>query len=70
MDINLPGINGIDATRQITTADNSPVVMLLSTYESGDLPFDYDGCGAAAYVHKERFGPDVIRDVWADHTGQ
>jgi two-component system, NarL family, invasion response regulator UvrY len=68
MDINLPGINGIEATRRITTADPSTVVMLLSTYQAGDLPDDSATCGAAAYVHKEQFGPDVIRDVWAEHT--
>ncbi|HEX5587879.1 MAG TPA: response regulator transcription factor [Acidimicrobiia bacterium] len=68
MDINLPGINGIEATRQITAAAPATVVMLLSTYQADDLPFDRDGSGAAAYVHKERFGPDVIREIWADHS--
>ena len=28
-------------------------------------PPDADACGAAAYVHKEEFGPAVVRDVWA-----
>ena len=65
MDINLPGINGIEATRRITAAEPTTVVMLLSTYEADDLPFDRDGSGASAYVHKEHFGPDVIRDLWA-----
>ena len=68
MDINLPGINGIEATRRITTADPSAVVMLLSTYQAADLPDDSAECGAAAYVHKEQFGPDVVREVWANHT--
>ncbi|MFI5046420.1 MAG: response regulator transcription factor [Acidimicrobiia bacterium] len=69
MDINLPGINGIEATRRITSAEPTTVVMLLSTYEADDLPFDRDGSGAAAYVHKENFGPDVIRALWAErHT--
>ena len=68
MDINLPGINGIEATRQITAAAPSTVVMLLSTYQADDLPFDHTGSGAAAYVHKERFGPDVIREVWGSNS--
>ena len=68
MDINLPGINGIEATRRITTAAPATVVMLLSTYQADDLPFDREGSGAVAYVHKERFGPDVIREVWADNS--
>ena len=41
------------------------VVMLLSTYQVGDLPADADGCGAAAYVHKEDFGPSLVQDVWS-----
>ena len=37
--------------------------MLLSTYQAADLPADADACGAARYVHKEEFGPAVVRDV-------
>jgi DNA-binding NarL/FixJ family response regulator len=65
MDINLPGINGIEATRRITAAHPGAVVMLLSTYQAGDLPADAGSSGAAEYVHKEEFGPAVVRDVWA-----
>jgi two-component system invasion response regulator UvrY len=68
VDINLPGINGIEATRRITTAHPDAVVMLLSTYQAGDLPADAGDCGAAAYVHKEEFGPALVRDVWSKHT--
>jgi two-component system, NarL family, invasion response regulator UvrY len=64
MDINLPGINGIEATRRITSEHPDAVVVLLSTYQAADLPGDSKSCGAAAYVHKEDFGPDVIRRVW------
>jgi DNA-binding NarL/FixJ family response regulator len=67
MDINLPGISGIEATRRITTAHPAAVVVLLSTYQAGDLPEDTDGCGAAAYVHKEDFGPALVQDVWSRH---
>jgi two-component system invasion response regulator UvrY len=64
MDINLPGINGIEATRRVTAAHPGTVVVLLSTYQAADLPGDSTSCGAAAYVHKEDFGPEVIRTVW------
>jgi DNA-binding NarL/FixJ family response regulator len=69
MDINLPGINGIEATRRIIAAHPATVVMLLSTYQAGDLPADADSCGAAAYVHKEQFGPNVVREVWEQRSG-
>ena len=68
MDINLPGISGIEATRQIVAAAPDIVVMMLSTYRADDLPSDAATCGAARYVHKEDFGPAILRETWADHT--
>ena len=62
MDINLPGINGIEATRQITAAHPDVVTLLLSTYREEDLPVGADDCGAAGYVNKEEFGPGVLLD--------
>ena len=55
MDVNLPGISGIDAARQLTAAPGGPVVVLLSTYDEDE--FDLEGCGASAYVAKAAFGP-------------
>lgn len=63
MDINMDGMNGIEATRLITTAHPEVRVVLLSTYDEEDLPADARTCGAVAYVHKELFGPDVLQDV-------
>jgi two-component system, NarL family, invasion response regulator UvrY len=65
MDINLPGINGIEATRRITSAHPGATVLLLSTYQAADLPRGADSCGAAGYVNKEEFGPAVVLDLWA-----
>ena len=62
MDINLPGINGIEATRRITASHPNVVTLLLSTYREEDLPVGADDCGAAAYVNKEEFGPGVLLD--------
>jgi two-component system invasion response regulator UvrY len=67
MDINMPGISGIDATRRITVDRPETVVVLLSTYNADDLPADARSCGAATYVNKEEFGPDVLRDIWSQH---
>jgi two-component system, NarL family, invasion response regulator UvrY len=64
MDIHLPGINGIEATRRIIAAHPDTVVLLLSTYESGALPAEAADCGAARYVRKEDFSPSVLREVW------
>ncbi len=69
MDINLPGINGIEATREIVTDKPDTVVILMSTYNAGDLPADAATCGAADYVHKEDFSPDEVRRIWVARGG-
>ena len=68
MDINMPGINGIEATRQIKAACPQTYVILLSTYNVDDLPADAKESGAIAYVHKEEFSPFLLEDIWA-HRG-
>jgi DNA-binding NarL/FixJ family response regulator len=66
MDVNLPGINGLDATRQILTERrDSVVVLLLSTYEEEEYAPRAAECGAAAYIPKAVFGPDRLEDAWA-----
>src|SRR3989337_4583226 len=58
MDVNLPGINGLDATRQILSEHRgSTVVLLLSTYEEDEYAPRAGECGAAAYIPKAVFGP-------------
>lgn len=69
MDINLPGMSGIEATRRILDEQPDTVVILLSTYDERSLPADAATCGAARYVHKEDFGPAVLREIW-DEVGQ
>jgi two-component system, NarL family, invasion response regulator UvrY len=70
MDINLGnGINGIEATRRITSAHSDATVLLLSTYQAADLPSGAETCGAAGYVNKEEFGPAIVLDLWKNKDG-
>ena len=64
MDINMPGINGIEATRQIVARLPETVVFLCSTYTLADLPPDAASSGANAYVNKEELSPSVLRRLW------
>ncbi len=66
MDIHLPGISGIEATRRIRAAHPGTVVLLLSTYRAEDLPAEARDCGAAGYLHKEDFEPEVLERIWAE----
>ena len=62
MDINLPGIDGIEASRRLTAGPDGPVVVLLSTYDEDQ--FDISGSGATAYVAKDALGPDRLSEAW------
>lgn len=61
MDINLPGMSGIEATRRILEVVSSVRVLLLSTYRAEDLPADALSCGAVAYLRKEDLTADALR---------
>ena len=67
MDVHLPGIDGLEASRRLTGGASAPVVVLLSTYDEDQL--DVAGSGAAAYVAKATFGPDRLAELW-EHHGQ
>lgn len=70
MDVNLPGINGLDATRKILDDSSSRiVVLLLSTYEEEEYAPRAAECGAAAYIPKAAFGPDRLEAAWEAASG-
>jgi len=68
MDVNLPGIDGLEATRRILASGNPPVVLLVSTYEPEEYEPRAAECGAAAYIPKSSFGPDRLEATWAAAT--
>ena len=68
MDINMDGINGIEATRRITADHPGTVVVLASTYSEEDLPSDAMTSGAAAYVNKEELDPFLLLEIWEHRT--
>ena len=55
MDIEMPGVNGIEATRRIQTQCPTPVV-ILTAYETDDLIAQASEAGAGAYLVKP---PDI-----------
>jgi DNA-binding NarL/FixJ family response regulator len=69
MDVNLPGINGLDATRQILARPGAIVVLLLSTYEEEEYAPRAAECGASAYIPKAVFGPDRLEAAWEAASG-
>ena len=64
MDIHMPGMGGIEATRRIRAAHPDLIVLLTSTYDVEDLPAEVADCGAAAYLHKEDLSPELLTRIW------
>jgi DNA-binding NarL/FixJ family response regulator len=64
MDINMPEMGGIEATRKIMAELPETVVILCSTYGVSDLPAEAATSGARAYVHKEQLDATTIRRLW------
>ena len=68
MDVNLPGINGLEATRRILQDSMRVVILILSTYEEEEYAPRAAESGAAAYIPKSVFGPERLAEAWAAAT--
>lgn len=58
------GMDGIEATAEITARHPDTMVVLVSTYELSDLPPSARTSGARAYINKDDFGGRLLRRLW------
>jgi two-component system invasion response regulator UvrY len=67
MDVRMPGIGGLGATRKIKAAHPSTIVALISTCSPEDLPAETDGSAADAVICKRDLRPAVLTELWQRH---
>ena len=65
LDVNLPGISGLEAARRITSLPDPPAVLLLSTYDIADYGDEVVECGARGFLPKLAFGPESLAREWS-----
>jgi CheY-like chemotaxis protein len=65
MDVNLPGIDGLEATRHLLRGNRATTVMLLSTYDDDAGEQLIAACGATAYLNKADLGPERLALAWS-----
>jgi len=64
MDVNMPGMDGLECTRRLLAAREDLAVVLLSTYDEDELGELARECGATAYIPKSAFEPDRLEQAW------
>ena len=65
MDLNMPDIDGFEATRRIRSAVPDARVLMLSTHDPADFRDQALAAGAYDFISKSSFDPVVLADSWA-----
>jgi len=69
MDINLPKMNGIECVARLKEQMPKTQVLMLTTYEEGDLIFDSLRKGASGYLLKNVLPAELIQAIEQVHAG-
>jgi DNA-binding NarL/FixJ family response regulator len=70
MDIKMPGLNGIEATREIQRANPQIGVLVLTMFEDDDSVFAAMRAGAKGYLLKDSGGEGVVHAIRAVASGE
>jgi DNA-binding NarL/FixJ family response regulator len=70
MDIQMPGLNGIEATRRITTDDPSMHVLMLTVQQQDQFVFEAIKAGAQGYLLKDVAESRLIEAIQVIYRGE
>src|SRR5271157_4275087 len=69
MDINLPGINGVECVRQLKAALPTVQFLMLTVYEDSDSLFNSLKAGASGYLLKRTASARLLQAIHDVHAG-
>jgi DNA-binding NarL/FixJ family response regulator len=70
MDIKMPGMNGIEATREVLHTSPRTGVLVISMFEEDDSVFAAMRAGARGYLLKDSSGEEVVHAIRAVASGE
>ncbi|MBG9943773.1 response regulator transcription factor [Brevibacillus formosus] len=70
MDVQMPNMSGIDATREITRLHPSIKVLILTTFDTYDYIVDGIRAGAVGYMLKDSDSQDMLELIRRAHQGE
>lgn len=60
MDVAMPGMNGLEATRQIKAKPNAPYIVMLTMYDDPEYRAAAERVGADGFITKSEFGIQLL----------
>src|SRR6516164_10822041 len=69
MDINMPGMNGVECVRQLKTILPETNILMLTVYEDGDWLFESLKAGASGYLLKRTTSSRLLKAISEVHAG-
>ena len=69
MDVQMPRMNGVEATASVTARENAPKVILLTTFDLDEYAFAGLRAGASGFLLKDASADEVLHAIRAVHAG-
>ena len=69
MDVRMPRLDGVEATRLLNERVGAPRVIVLTTFDLDEYAFAAIRAGAAAFLLKDAPAPDLLNAIRSVHSG-
>src|SRR3954452_1933207 len=70
MDIRMPQLDGISATRLLRAQPSPPAVIVLTTFDADELVLDALRAGAGGFLLKDTSPSEIVRAIELVHAGE